>query len=200
MSKRTHFTPELKVAIVRRHLLRGSRSPTCPPHWASTPRKTATGRSSSSRTRRRPSSGGRTRPTSGDQWPLPSGRTPSFRPSAIRRTRSWRICWRSTSRKEGDVGNPKRRLDSPRNARHGSRLRPQLDRPGRDAGQTVPRLDGRSRGDALQVAKTVRPGQRVQRLDPSRPLPGRLGEAGAWAEQVRLPRVPASRCFSACIG
>src|SRR5438034_3157877 len=75
-------------------------------------------------------------------------------------------------------------MGAPRYARPGDRLRTPLERADRDRGADVHSLAGPGLQQVLRLASALRPGERTQRLDPSRLLVGRGGEAS----DPRLPR------------
>jgi hypothetical protein len=81
-------------------------------------------------------------------------------------------------------------MGTPRYARPGDRLRAPLERRDRDRGPDVRSLAGLGLQQVLRLAAALRQSERTQRLDSSRLLVGRLGEAGHY----RVPRpLPAGR-------
>src|SRR5436309_16109950 len=75
-------------------------------------------------------------------------------------------------------------MGTARCARPGDRLRAPLERAHGDRGPEVHSLAGRGLQQVLRLARPLRPGERTQRLDLSRLLVGRGGEAS----DPRLPR------------
>ena len=164
MSKRKQFTPEQKVAMVRRHLIENVPvSDLCDEfgihatqyyHWQKQLFENAEGAFA-----RRPNKANVKR-----QHNAHEKKISQLEEKLQGRNEVVAELMQEHVQLKKNLGNSKRMLGSPRRARPRRRLRSLLEGSDRDCSPSHPRLDGRAGRNFLQLERALRKSQRAQRL------------------------------------